>query len=237
MLQGFLRFHYYYKNCSSNWRRLWGTALQASALWCLSSSEFRDSNKSNRWYFYSLQQAQQRGKERKHAGAHVIWSNLSSAWASCDFFGLQASIRSLIKLVALLGIDLVSLWPFSVCSTHPWAVEGHLDLVMDLLSSAMSWLHQATCRAQEFFAKKLAEFTYQVCQTTIQYLRYFHHNRFRQNKEKENQSNTEYFLVSFVHLIGSTRTKGKETHQSTCSAPRLHQASPRLRCEPSRPSP
>uniref|UniRef100_A0A2N9G7Z9 Uncharacterized protein n=1 Tax=Fagus sylvatica TaxID=28930 RepID=A0A2N9G7Z9_FAGSY len=134
-------------------------------------------------------------------------------------FLLQASIRSLIKLVALLGIYLASSWIFSASPS---------------LISAISRLHQATCRAQEFFAEKLTEFTYQVCQTTIKYLGYFHHNRFRQNKEKENQSSTEYLLVSFVHSIGSTRAEGKETHQSTCSAPRLHQASPRLRCEPSR---
>jgi hypothetical protein len=50
-----------------------------------------------------------REKERKHTGAHVVRSKLNSAWASCDLFGQQASIRSLIKLVAFLDIDLVSL--------------------------------------------------------------------------------------------------------------------------------
>jgi hypothetical protein len=74
---------------------------------------------------------------------------------------------------------------------------------------ALSRLRQATCRAQEFFAEKLAEFTYQVCQTTIKYLGYFHHNRFTQNKDKENQSSTGYLLVSFVHSIGLTRVEGK----------------------------
>uniref|UniRef100_A0A2N9HAW0 Uncharacterized protein n=1 Tax=Fagus sylvatica TaxID=28930 RepID=A0A2N9HAW0_FAGSY len=45
-------------------------------------------------------------KERKHTGAHVVRSNLSSAWASCNLFGLQALIRSLIQLVALLGTSI-----------------------------------------------------------------------------------------------------------------------------------
>ncbi len=48
-------------------------------------------------------------KERKHTGACIVRSKLSSARASCDLFGLQALIRSLIKLVALLGIYPVSL--------------------------------------------------------------------------------------------------------------------------------
>uniref|UniRef100_A0A2N9EPH1 Uncharacterized protein n=1 Tax=Fagus sylvatica TaxID=28930 RepID=A0A2N9EPH1_FAGSY len=59
-------------------------------------------------------------------------------------------------------------------SAHPWAVEGHLGLGLILLGlvialfgspsliSAMLWLHQATYRAQEFFAEKLIKFTYQL---------------------------------------------------------------------------
>ena len=57
-----LRFYNCYILCSFNWRRLWEIALQVLALWCLSSSKssrmkwvyYRDSTKSNRWYFCSF---------------------------------------------------------------------------------------------------------------------------------------------------------------------------------------
>ena len=39
MAKVYLRFYNCHILSSSNWRRLWGTALQASVLWCLSSSE------------------------------------------------------------------------------------------------------------------------------------------------------------------------------------------------------
>ena len=158
-----------------------GTALQVLALWCLSSSEnsgmkwvyYRDSTKSNRWYFCSFRHAQQREKERKHTGAHVVQSNLSSAWASCDLFGLQALIRSLIKLLALLGTSMGGRRP-------PRPRHGS------------SWHPRALSRPCLGFIKPHAE------------------------------------------LKSSLQKNSPSSH---ISAPRLHQASPRLRCEPSLTSP
>jgi hypothetical protein len=91
----------------------------------------------------------------------------------------------------------------------------------------MSQLHQATCRAQEFFSEKLAEFTYQVCQTTIQYLGYFHHNRFRQDNGKENQSNIVFFGVfcSFNWFNKSRKERNSPKHMCTSAASSISTAS------------
>ena len=75
--------------------------------------EFRDEvsllqrfNQEQQMIFLLITAGSTKRKERKHTGAHVVWSNLSSAWASCDLLGLQALICSLIKLVALLGTSM-----------------------------------------------------------------------------------------------------------------------------------
>ena len=75
--------------------------------------EFRDEvsllqrfNQEQQMIFLLITAGSTKRKERKHTGAHVVRSNLSSAWASCNLFGLQALIRSLIQLVALLGTSI-----------------------------------------------------------------------------------------------------------------------------------
>ena len=69
-------------------------------------------------------------------------------------------------------------------------------------------------RTQEFFSEKPAEFTDQVCQTTIQHLGYFHHNKYRPNKGKENQSNAVLFglFCSFKWFNKSRKERNSPKH-------------------------
>ena len=143
----YLRFYNCYILCSNNWHRLWGTALQASVLWCLSSSE--SSKIQPRATNDIFAHYGRPNKEKRKGLKNSFQKNLPS---------------SQIRYVKQ---------PFNIS-----------DIFITISTG--------------------------------------------QTKERKIRA-TPYFLVSFVHSSGSTRAERKETHQSTCSAPRLHQTSPRLR--------